>query len=113
MSISKSCFARLTNKYQNRASYTSIYGVYIKTESICRIGHYKGVKNFILKNPCKIQDYVNHEKCKIAGNPASKNSSFWDQNDVCVDMTGLAGAICPKSTLINDGRNFMSKNYLK
>ena len=60
-----------------------------------------------------MQNYVNYEKCKNAGNPASKNSSFWGQNDVCVDMTGLAGAICLKSTLINDGRNFMSKNYLK
>ena len=90
--ISKSWFARLTKIYQNPASLTSIYGVYIKTQSICRIRHCKRIKNFILKNPCKINIYVNLQNCKNAGNPASKNSSFWTLNEECIDISGHARA---------------------
>lgn len=82
----------MINLYQSPASQTSIYSVYIKAESICRIARWKRSKNFILKNPCKMNNYVNFQNGKNAGNPASKNSSFWTFDQGYIDISGHAGA---------------------
>ena len=60
-----------------------------------------------------MNNYVNFQNCKNAGNPASKNSSFWTFDQGYIDISGHAWAISKKIPDINYGRNFMLQNNLK